>query len=156
MPPSFNAAVVCQWDDRPSTEIDAYVRCLSLPSENYAPLPAQLAAEAFGQTETPSAAGRTIGHYKLLERVGTGAADPLQSTRGPEMLWDGGQCSVQCQVHRNLADGVLTLQGSADLQSWSPVAEPAVSSGFAFSPRSSACPCGAPRSTRAPPMERRY
>jgi hypothetical protein len=45
-PASFNTDVVCQWDQQPSTEIDAYVRCLSLPSENYAPLPAQLAALA--------------------------------------------------------------------------------------------------------------
>jgi hypothetical protein len=43
-PATFNEAVVCQWDHQPTTEVDAYVRCLSLPSENYAPLPAQLAA----------------------------------------------------------------------------------------------------------------
>jgi len=43
-PADFNATVVCRWDHRPSTEVDAYIRCLSLPSENYAPLPAQLAA----------------------------------------------------------------------------------------------------------------
>jgi hypothetical protein len=43
-PTEFNATVVCRWDHRPITEVDAYVRCLSLPSENYAPLPAQLAA----------------------------------------------------------------------------------------------------------------
>jgi hypothetical protein len=43
-PATFNEHVVCQWDQQPSTEADVYVRCLSLPSENYAPLPAQLAA----------------------------------------------------------------------------------------------------------------
>lgn len=43
-PADFNATVVCSWDERPVTELDAYSRCLSLPSENYAPLPAQLAA----------------------------------------------------------------------------------------------------------------
>jgi hypothetical protein len=43
-PATFNERVVCQWDRPPSTELDAYIRCLSLPSENYAPLPAQLAA----------------------------------------------------------------------------------------------------------------
>jgi hypothetical protein len=43
-PASFNADVVCSWNYQPSTETDAYERCLSLPSENYAPLPAQLAA----------------------------------------------------------------------------------------------------------------
>jgi hypothetical protein len=43
-PATFNQNVVCQWDYPPTTEVDAYVRCLSLPSENYAPLPAQLAA----------------------------------------------------------------------------------------------------------------
>lgn len=34
--------------------------------------PSQLAAEAFGVVEIPSAAGRTIGQYKLLERIGSG------------------------------------------------------------------------------------
>jgi hypothetical protein len=43
-PATFNQSVVCQWDYQPITEVDAYVRCLSLPSENYAPLPLQLAA----------------------------------------------------------------------------------------------------------------
>lgn len=45
-PPSFNATVVCQWDNPPFSELDAYMRCLSMPSENYVPLPAQLAALA--------------------------------------------------------------------------------------------------------------
>jgi hypothetical protein len=45
-PASFNATVACQWDSAPVTEVDAYMRCLSMPSENYAPLPAQLAALA--------------------------------------------------------------------------------------------------------------
>jgi hypothetical protein len=43
-PAGFNASVVCQWDHAAYSELDAYDRCLSLPSENYAPLPAQLAA----------------------------------------------------------------------------------------------------------------
>lgn len=42
----FNALVACQWDYQPVTSLDAYARCLSMPSENYAPLPAQLAALA--------------------------------------------------------------------------------------------------------------
>jgi hypothetical protein len=45
-PATFNADAVCRWDHRPVYEVDAYARCLSLPSENYAPLPAQLAALA--------------------------------------------------------------------------------------------------------------
>jgi hypothetical protein len=43
-PVGFNATVACQWDNSAITELDAYFRCLSMPSENYAPLPAQLAA----------------------------------------------------------------------------------------------------------------
>jgi hypothetical protein len=45
-PATFNESVVCQWDNQPFSKLDTYVRCLSLPSENYAPLPAQLAALA--------------------------------------------------------------------------------------------------------------
>jgi hypothetical protein len=44
--PGFNATAVCQWDYPAYTSLDAYMRCLSMPSENYAPLPAQLAALA--------------------------------------------------------------------------------------------------------------
>ena len=51
-PETFNGAVVCSWDDAASTPVEGYLRALSIPSEYYMPLPAELAA--LGDTLTAS------------------------------------------------------------------------------------------------------
>lgn len=43
-PEGFNQFAVCAWDGSAQTELDGYVHALSIPSEYYAPLPAELAA----------------------------------------------------------------------------------------------------------------
>jgi len=43
-PETFNEYAVCSWDNVAYDEVGGYVRSLSIPSEYYAPLPAQLAA----------------------------------------------------------------------------------------------------------------
>jgi hypothetical protein len=45
-PAQFNQFAVCSWDGNAQTEVDGYVHALSIPSEYYAPLPAELAALA--------------------------------------------------------------------------------------------------------------
>jgi hypothetical protein len=45
-PKAFNQYAVCSWDGSAQSELDGYVHALSIPSEYYAPLPAELAALA--------------------------------------------------------------------------------------------------------------
>ena len=45
-PEGLNQFAVCSWDSPAQTELDGYVHALSIPSEYYAPLPAELAALA--------------------------------------------------------------------------------------------------------------
>jgi len=42
-PGTFNEYVACSWDSPPASAIDEYLRSLSIPSEYYTPLPAELA-----------------------------------------------------------------------------------------------------------------
>ncbi len=41
---TYNAIVVCNWDFAPSDDVGTYERSLSIPSDYYVPLPAELAA----------------------------------------------------------------------------------------------------------------
>ena len=53
-------------------EIDALLKSAGDADGFIDNTPAALAAEAFGGTEMPSAIGRTVGQYKLIERIGVG------------------------------------------------------------------------------------
>jgi serine/threonine protein kinase len=62
----------CGNDTELRREIDALLKSSQEADGFMVDPPAQLAAEVFGEAEIPAATGRTIGHYKLLERIGTG------------------------------------------------------------------------------------
>ncbi len=62
----------CGDDTELRREIDALLKSDQAAHEFMIEPPAQLAAEVFGDSELPSAIGRTIGRYKLLERIGVG------------------------------------------------------------------------------------
>lgn len=62
----------CGDDTELRAEIDALLKSDQAADGFMVDPPAQLAAEVFGQVETSSAVGRTIGRYKLIERIGAG------------------------------------------------------------------------------------
>ena len=63
---------ICGNDTELRRDIDALLKSSQEADGFMVDPPAQLAAEVFGEAESPAAAGRTIGHYKLLERIGSG------------------------------------------------------------------------------------
>ena len=62
----------CGNDRELRREIDALLKSAGDADGFIDNTPAALAAEAFGGVEVPNAVGRTIGQYKLIERIGIG------------------------------------------------------------------------------------
>ena len=63
---------MCGSDKRLRNDVEALLKSDEVAENFIEEPPAQLAAEVFGGAEIPSAIGRTIGHYKLIERIGSG------------------------------------------------------------------------------------
>jgi tetratricopeptide (TPR) repeat protein/tRNA A-37 threonylcarbamoyl transferase component Bud32 len=62
----------CGNDTELRREIDALLKSSQEADGFMVDPPAQLAAEIFGEAEIPADIGRTIGRYKLLQRIGSG------------------------------------------------------------------------------------
>ncbi len=65
-------ADACGTDEQLRQEVEALLKSDRAADDFIADPPARLVADAFGGSPDPSEAGRTIGQYKLLTRIGTG------------------------------------------------------------------------------------